>query len=213
MFTIDLLKGQGVPVRSRPGGIAIAAVAVAVPVIVSMLMSGFYLKNRIIMSINQHQTEKWQTEIGKLSDVKEMLDSFDKEKAVCNNYLSEVRFALGKHAQWSPVLTILAEKMPESVLLTGLDVKQRFIKRKVPHKSDPEKTVDIDVPVRTLRLSVSTSPKSDGDKAVRDFRDSLRASDYLGPRLENIRVSQEFETLKGEEVVNYEIDCIFKPGL
>lgn len=213
MFKIDLLKGQGVPMRSRPGGIAIAAVAITVPVIVSMAMSGFYLKNRIIMSINGRQTVKWKAEISKLSGIQEILDSFDKEKTVYDNYLKEVGFALDKHAQWSPVLTIVAEEMPESLLLTKLDVKQRFVKRKVPRKDNPKETVDVDVPVRTLQLSISTSPQPGSDKAVRDFRDSLRASSYLRPRLETIKVSQESETLKGQDVVTYEIDCIFKPGL
>ena len=213
MFTIDLLKGRGVPIRSRPGGIAIVAVAVVVPVIISMLISGFYLKNRIIMSINRQQTKKWEDEIEKLSETEEMLESFDKQKVIYSECLSEVKSVLGRHTQWSPVLAILAENIPESVLLTGLEVKQHSIKRKVPKKDDPQKTVDIDVPVRTLRLSVSTAQQLDSDKAVKDFRDSLRFSKYLGPRLDTIRVSQDSGTLEGQDVVTYEIDCVFKPGL
>lgn len=213
MFTIDLLKGQGVPMRSRPGGIAIAAVAVAVPVIISMLMSGFYLKNRIILSINERQIVKWEAKINKLSDVKSMLESFDKKKSVYRNCISEIKSALSKHAQWSPVLTILAETMPESVLLTGLEVKQHSIRKKIPKKDEPETMVYIDIPVRTLRMNISTNSLPGSDKAVRDFRDSLRTSSYLGPRLETIRVSQESDTLKDQDIVNYEIDCVFKPGL
>ena len=45
MFTIDLLKGQGIPIKSRPTGIAISAAAVAVPVIIAIVMLGFYLRN------------------------------------------------------------------------------------------------------------------------------------------------------------------------
>ena len=73
--------------------------------------------------------------------------------------------------------------------------------------------VDITVPVRTLRMIVFGSPWSNSDEVVRDFRDRLLASDSLGPRLQNIEVSQEFSTLEGQDVVSYEINCIFKPGL
>ena len=40
MFDIDLLKGQGIPIRSRPEGVAVAIVTVAVPVIIAIVMFG-----------------------------------------------------------------------------------------------------------------------------------------------------------------------------
>jgi len=72
--------------------------------------------------------------------------------------------------------------------------------------------VDIDVLVRILRLSVSGGQQANSDETVRDFRDRLRASDFLGPRIENIGVSQKSETFDGQDVVSYEISCVLKPG-
>jgi Tfp pilus assembly protein PilN len=102
--------------------------------------------------------------------------------------------------------------MPDSVVLTSLEVEHNSVKKKVPKKDDPQKTVDIDVLVRTLRLTVSGRSAGNCDEAVRDFRDRLRASAFLGPRLENIGVSQKSETVEGRDVVSYEISCIFRPG-
>ena len=90
---------------------------------------------------------------------------------------------------------------------------QHIIKKKVPKKDFPDEMVNIDVPVRTLRMSVYGSGEGDSDKAVRDFRDRLQQSVTLGPKLENIRVSQESDTIDGQDVVSYEIDCVFKPGV
>ena len=72
--------------------------------------------------------------------------------------------------------------------------------------------VEVDVLVRTLRLCVVGNNQDNNDEAVRDFRDRLRNSEFLGPRLENIGVSQKSETRNGREVVSYEISCVLKAG-
>lgn len=213
MFTIDLLKGQGIPLRSGPGGVAIAAATVAIPIIGAMAMFGFYLHNRIIVSIKQREIVRWQAKIDKLSDAVELQELLEKQKVVYRDCLSEIKSSVGRYTQWSPVLATLVENMPNSVVLTDLEVRQNFVKRKVPRKGNPEEMIDIDVPVRTLRMNVRGGPQRNCDKAVRDFQDRLRSSDALGPRLENITVSQESGTIEGREIISYQIDCVFKPGL
>ena len=213
MFTIDLLKGQGLPMKSRPTGIVISAVAVAVPVIIAMVMLGVYLRNKIIISVEKQKIAMLETEIGKFSELVKLQESFEKDKAVYSSCLSEVKSSIGRYAQWSPVLVTVVENIPDSVTLTALEARQRSIKKKVPQKDDPQKTIDVDVAVRALRASVYASPQADSDEVVRNFQSRLRSSAFLGPRLENITVSQESGKLEGEDIVIYQIDCIFKPGL
>lgn len=213
MFTIDLLKGQAVPTKSTPGSITAAAAAVAVPVIIAIALFGFYLRNRIVISIHGQTIANYQAKISELSDAVELQKSFEKEKSAYSDCLSEVTSSLGRHTQWSPVLVTLVENMPDSVVLTKLDVKQHSIKRKVPQKDDPTKMVSISVPVRTLQMTVAARPQSRSDRTIRNFSERLRSSSVLGPRLENIRISQSESTLGGLSVVSYQIDCIFKPGL
>lgn len=213
MFEIDLLQGQGIPIKSRPRDIAIAATAFAVPVIVAVVMFGAYLKNSIAIPIQKKQIVNYEAKIDQLSDAVELQKTFEKEKNIINTTLTEVKSTLARHTQWSPILVELVKNMPDSVILTRLEVKQHFTKRKVPKKDDPGKTVDVSVPIRTLRMTLSADPLSNSDQMVKDFRDSLRASAVIGPKLEDLRVSQEVETFLGKEVVSYEIDCIFKPQL
>ena len=213
MFTIDLLKGQGIPIKSGPEGIAIAAATFAVPIIIAIVMVGFYISNGIVMSIQKQEIVNYETHINTMSDAVELQKSCEQEKNIINSCLSEASFAAGRYIQWSPVLATLVKNMPDSVVLTKLEIKQRSVKRKIPAKDDPKKMTDISVPVRTLLMKVSGSPQSNCDKAVRDFQDRLRFSTMLGPKLEDIRVSQGFDTLGGQSVVSYGIDCIFKPEL
>ncbi|MBL7185096.1 MAG: hypothetical protein ISS70_02135 [Phycisphaerae bacterium] len=213
MFTIDLLKGQNVPVKSSPGGIAIAVATVVIPLAAEAIMFGFYLNNKIIISVNEQKIARCQAEIGELSDAVEMQALSEKQKTTYGTYLSEVKSSINRYTQWSPVLVTLVENMPGSLMLTRLEVEQHTVRKKVTQKDNPQEMIEKDVPVRILRISVSGSPQYNCDKAVRDFRDSLRSSAFLGPKLDNIGVSQESGTLEGKDIASYDIDCVFKASL
>ncbi|MDH4239393.1 MAG: hypothetical protein OEW48_07505 [Phycisphaerae bacterium] len=213
MFTIDLLKGRGVPAKSHPRNIAVGAAAVVVPIVIAIAMFGFYLRNRVVISIKKNAIANFNTKIAGMSDAIELKKSFDEQKNTYNNCLSEVSGNLDRHTQWSPVLVAVVKNIPESVILTSLDVKQQSTKIKVPQKDDPKKMIDASVPVRTLQMTVAGRPQSNSDEAIRDFSERLRSSSLLEPRLENIRIAQGVAKLGEEEVVSYQIDCIFKPGM
>lgn len=211
MFTIDLLNGQAVPLKSKPGSLAIIVLSAAIPVTIAMWMLSFYHQNVIAASVKEKEIAKYQAEIDKLSGAVELHRVLEKKKTDFYSCLSEVRSSLKRHTQWSPVLTTIMENMPDSVVLNSLEVEHETVKKKVPKEDNPKKMVDIDVPVRVLRLTVSGSQQGDNDEAVRQFRDRIMASAFLGPKIEKIGVSQKSETLDGQDVVSYEISCVFKP--
>jgi Tfp pilus assembly protein PilN len=213
MFTIDLLKGQAIPLKSKPGSLAVIAVTVAIPVIAAMGMVTFYRHNKIIVSMKQQEVVKCQAEIDELSDAVELHRQLEQKKITYSSALSEVKSSIKRHAQWSPVLTALIENIPDSVVLTSLELEHNFVKMKVPKKDNPKEKVETDVPVRTLRLNVYGGHQTNIDGAIRDFRDGLRNSAFLGPKLDDIRVSKESETQQGQNVVSYEMSCLFKPGM
>jgi hypothetical protein len=213
MFTIDLLKGKGIPIKSGPEGIAIAAGTLAVPIIIATVMFGYYLHTKVDISINKQRIASYETKIEGLSEGVELQRAFEREKGMIGNCLTEVSSSIDGHIQWSPILATVVKNMPDSVVLTGLEVKERSVKRKIPKADDPKIMIDVTVPARILQMNVSARPESDSDKEVKDFRERLLVSALLGPKLEDIRVSQEFDMLEGKDVVSYEIDCLFKPEL
>jgi Tfp pilus assembly protein PilN len=213
MFTIDLLKGQGVPAKTRPRNIAIGAAVVAVPVIIAIAMFSLYLNNKVVISIQNDSIANFKKKISEMSDAIEYQESYEEQKTIYDNCLTEVSSNLDRHVQWSPVLVTLVKNLPESVVLKSLGVKQRSTRIKVPQKDDPKKTVETSVPVRSLEMTVAGRPESNSDEEIRDFSERLRSSSHLGPRLENIRIAQGVGKLNEEEVITYQIDCIFKPGM
>jgi Tfp pilus assembly protein PilN len=213
MFTIDLLKGQAIPLKRKPGSLAVVAITVVIPVIAAMGIISFYRHNKIVVSMKQQEITKCQAEIDLLSDAVELHRQLEKKKIAYSSCLAEVKSSIKRHTQWSPVLTTLMENIPDSVVLTSLELEHNFVRTKVPKKDDPKKTEEIDVPVRTLRLSVDSGHQTSSDEAIRDFQNGLRNSAFLGPKLDNIRVSKKSETLEGQNVVSYEMSCLFKPGM
>lgn len=212
MFKIDLLNGQAVPLQRKPGSFAIILISAAVPVIIAIGMISFYHRTSIAASAKEQEITEYQAKIDKLSDAVELQKTLEKKKAAYNSCLSEVRSSIKRYTQWSPALTTLMENMPDSVVLTSLKVDHETVKKKVPKEDNPKKMVEIDVLVRILKLTVSGGQNSDNDEAVREFRDRIRASAFLGPKIEKIRVSQNSETRDGKDIVSYEISCVLKAG-
>ena len=213
MFTIDLLKGQGVPMKTGPWGVAIAVMAFIVPILVGIAMLGFYTSNRIVIKVARQEIVSYENNIKTLSDAVKLQESLEKEKNSIDGCLSEALFSVGRHTQWSPVLATVVENMPDSMVLTRLEVKQHSVSKKVPQKEDPNKMVNVNVPASILQMSVNGRPQANNDKAVKDFKDRLRLSALLAPKIEDIVISQKTDTFEGQEVVSYDIDCIFKPEL
>jgi len=214
MFTIDLLRGHGVPAKTKPQGLALFVATFAVPVVMAIAMFSYYVRNGVMMGIQKETIAGYDVKMEKLADAIKMQQSFEKEKSVINNCMQEVSTSIGRHIQWTPILVTVVENMPDSVVLTKLEVKWNSIKKKVAVKGDPQKKIDTNVPVRTLKMTVSGDPQYNCEQEVRAFRDRLRLSSALGPKLEDIAiVSQGFGKLAERDVVSYEIDCIFKPEM
>ena len=213
MFTIDLLKGQGTPRKSSPGSVATAATAAFVPVVIAIAMFSFYLLNRIFISVQTSAIASYETKISKMSDAIRQQQDLEEEIKTYNDCLSEVASNLDRHTQWSPSIVTLVKNMPDSVVLKSLSVKQSSTRIKVPQKDDPTKMIDASVPVRSLQMTVVGLPESNCDEAIKNFSEQLRSSSELGPRLKNVRISQGVGKLEDKEVISYQIDCIFKPGM
>ncbi|MBN2456977.1 MAG: hypothetical protein JXB29_10675 [Sedimentisphaerales bacterium] len=212
MFTIDLLKGEGIPVRSGPGGVIIAVVAFVVPVITVLAVFSLYVSNKIYISAQHRAVTSLQGKIEKLSDALELQKAFEEEKENINCCLSEAASTIGRHTQWSEVLIAVAKNIPDTVRLTSLNVKESFVTKKVARKDNPEKTVDVTVPMRILEMTVSGKPNYNNDRAVRDFRDRLLICELLKPKLKEITVAKGVEEFGNEDIVSYDMSCIFKEG-
>lgn len=213
MLTIDLLKRGGIPVRSDPDNIALTMVMLEVPLFIAIMMLGCYLHDNVLISIQKQKIMNYTQKISQLSEAAALQDAFEKEKENIDGCMSEVSANINKHTQWTPFLVEIVKIMPDSILLTGIDVKQDELKKKVPSKSGNGAGTEVSIPIKIMQIRVCEKSAADGGQSVRDFQDSLRSSAVFGPRLDNINISQGVDAYKGQDVVSYQIDCTFKPQL
>jgi hypothetical protein len=211
MYTIDLLKGEGAPIRSRPGGVAFACLIVVVPFLVGSAAVSFFLDGRVIITIQRQQVRKLTAATEALSEAVQRKESLEKEKVQAAAVLSEVKATLGGYTRWSPLLASLVENLSDTLVLTKLEARRSMVRCKVPAQDDPTKKVDASVPVRELKICVGGKDKDSSAEAVRKFQESLRSSAALRPVLDSIAVSQSAVTLDRQGGVLYELDCVFKP--
>ncbi len=211
MYEVDLLKGQGIPVRFRPESAVMVSATIILPAIIAIALIGLYLHNSVLIAANKQRIESFDKQTARLTDASSIHQAIKKEHAYLTGCLSEVNKAVSVHTQWSPILQTIAETLPPSIQLSELRVEQRSIRKKVPKKNDPTKTVTVTLPVRTLHLIVNGPDGIDSDRAVDAFREKLALSDTIGPKLENTEIAKETREDGGASVTSYEISCVFRP--
>jgi Tfp pilus assembly protein PilN len=218
MFAIDLLKGQGVPAKSRPEGVAAVIVTISFPVIVAVVMVGSFFANRVEISVAKNKITHIEKELeaGFLGDAVKKQKSFEQETEDLTGRLTDVADAVNTQTQWSPFLEAIIKNMPSSVMLKEIDVKKdsKKVKKIVEGGKDAKaQTIEVAVPIRILHLSLTTNQQNNFDKVVKNYRDSLLADPAVGPKLDDIKVSQECEKVDGKDVISYEIFLVFSPRL
>lgn len=129
MYKVDLLKGEGVPIRSRPGGIAFACLVIVVPMIVGSAIASIYLEQRVATSVQLQQLNRLRTAVTASSEALETKRSLQEQQTLGVQLLGDVKTALTGRTQW-PVVdrreadTKLLVKNGQTVVLGGLRKKE-----------------------------------------------------------------------------------------
>jgi hypothetical protein len=212
MYTVDLLKGEGIPIPSRPGGIAMACLIVVLPLLLGLGLISYYMDGQVIVSIEKQQLSRLEATANNLAEALKKKESLEQQKTLAIGRLSDIKSALAGYTQWSNTLGAVVENLSDTLVLTRLEARQDSVRRKVPAQDDPTRKIDVSVPVRTLKLSVAGRQAATALDAVQSLQASLRSSPAIGPMLDTITVSQNTAILDSQEAVFYELECVFKAG-
>jgi tRNA U34 5-carboxymethylaminomethyl modifying GTPase MnmE/TrmE len=212
MYTIDLLRGHGIPIRNRRGGMLIIAVTIAVPLIMAMVLYTQYLLHKIDINRMEISIRDRDKKILQMADAVKALSSLEKGEITMRECLVDVSSAIGRNVQWSPILRLIVENLPGTAVLNKLDVSLVMQSKQVPDKQDPKKMINVPQTLRKLRISLFEYSKSDSGEGVQRFIRAMRSSKVLADKVEDVRIAaQERDKADGIEVTRYDIDCIFKP--
>lgn len=212
MHTIDLLRGQGIPAKTTLGGVAMIIVMIVIPILAAAGMVDRYLQNETDIGIKQQGIAMEQATIEEYADAVKFKESLEKEQSAINSMLSEVSSCLGKYIQWSPVLETLASYMPAQMVMSGLRAESTSERQRVASENDPKRMVNVTVSKRMLVIDISGSELRDYGDVVQKYASRLKSSPVLGPKLENIEVSQKPGTAGDLKTVSYTMNLKFKSG-
>ena len=210
MLTIDLLKGQGIPARTRPAGASLLAIVIAVPVVVTIVTLGNYVRGGVMLRNQKHLLTTIQADIFKLANSVKYKQDAERQIDDMNACFVEVDEAILQQIQWSPILQVLAENMPASLVLSSLSIKSEIESKEVPQRKNPSKRMSVPVPKRILYISLYGRRTRGSDEAVLKLLSTLNTSSALRERADNIRLIAQ-ATDRRRNVMNYVIECVFKP--
>ena len=210
MINIDLLKGKGVPVKSRPINAVWITVLFLVPILVSIPMVCAYLGDGVRLKTKREALALHNSKIQQLQGTKDFLCDIEMQHRRIGESLVEVAKCINVHSPWSPVLAAVAQSVPESLSLDRLALRRMIVKKPVPNPDSPGSTTL--VPGYQFSLEIYTSAGPENAVAMKEFVHKLRASYMLGSRLEDCRM--ESRPVAGEDdYVSYAIYCIFQPKI
>lgn len=213
MYQIDLLCGQGIPERSRPANIMLLSVTIIVPMLIGMMMVGYYIRNRVAISIQKQEIVRLEREMEKLAPAVARYEALARQEKDIQLSLSEVSNNLHSYMQWSGVIKLISESVPPMMTMEKLSAHNKTVQRKIPKKNKPNEYSVRPVPIRELRIHLTGDPSRNWDPEVHEFTQVLRNSELLQDDLEDVRFSRDVKKKNSAETLSFYVTCYFRPCL
>ncbi len=186
MYTIDLLKGQGLPARANLWLVAATGTAFAVLGLAAILATGSYLYNRIASAAGEHAISGYESGFEELAASLKERDTLAAQKKDMDCRFAELAYAVDLQTQWSEFLYVVSRNLPKGLIADRLEVKISQKRIMAVKRADPEKETTISVPVRSVVISLYCEQGCDGDQAMRDFQQRLMESESFREHVSNV---------------------------
>ncbi len=211
MYQIDLFVGEGIPERSKPINIMLMLVTILVPMLIGMMMVGYYIRNRVAISIQKQEITGIQKEIEKLAPSVQRYQAYAAQEKNLQAALTEVSNTIDSYVQWSGIIELISESVPPMMAMEKLSARKKTIQRKYPKKDKPEHYTLLQVPIRELHIYLTGDPSRNWDPQVLEFTQTLRNNELLRDRLEDVRFSRDVKKMTKSQKLSFHVTCYFRP--
>jgi hypothetical protein len=200
MFQIDLLKGEGRPVKSEPWAVALACAPSLIPLVTAVILIGSYIGYGIDIRNAQDQIAKNDAKIAAMTEARGKRDLAQGQIDAATKSVGEIAAAVKTHMQWSDILNDVSQSVPEN----------KVVIYKLTATRDNKGQAAVKTCRFTLLIGVYDLGEA-GGKSIQKFIDTMKSSKVLGPRIDSIRpVSNQSGTFGVREVPVFDIECVFK---
>lgn len=205
LYTIDFLKGEGLPAKSRPGHIVRSSLPFLALLIGALVLAGSYISNGVVLEQLQTKLASY-TEEGEWGEITRFLQENQQQQKSLQGILTEVTQSVSYHRQWTGILVGVIEVLPEELLLNCLEVQRQSMREK---ETDADgKPVDVIWYQYTLKIGTESSQGLEANAVIQEFVRTLRASDFLVSAIDEISVVSRQNDNNNH--MQYQIDCVFK---
>ncbi len=209
MIEIDLLHGQGKPIKSNPLNIAAVTLLFMIPIGLGLIVSTSYMQAKHESVIKAKQLQQLDDKAASLAKARVFQENVNSYVSVTDDTLRETARIMPRYTQWSPIIQAIARKIPEGFVLKDLSVTKQPIQIDTTQVGNPKQKIKINVFKRTLHISLYNFSESDGDASIENFIHNLKRNSSFKQQVEEVRlVGHTMETMKRNQVPRYDIDCI-----
>lgn len=210
MFTIDLLKGAGLPKKSRPLVVAMAMVPLLIPLMGTVVLAACWQHNQTLMQTQQKIIDDNQLKINASADDLAYYTQANTKLFTLRQQLEDVELGLRYRIQVSDILKTLTESLPDNLVLNRLDLSRMDQQKKETDKltGNVRQTLVIH---RKLRVEVGGISQDQIDASADEYVQKLRSCERLKDRVESIQiVARNNGSMDGHPCAFYEIECVLK---
>ena len=210
MFSIDLLKGKGLPQTFDVKTSVLKTVPILIPLLAITVFAASYQRDRAMLNnqqqtlkSNQQQIEQYTKDMAEYNRVNTQIKGMEK----C---LKDISKALSYRIQVSDVLVELVQSLPDSIFIYEIEL-DRNAQRIKDQQEDSAEVKQRLVVRRQMQLVVCGYDAEQSDAAVQDYVNKLEQSPLLSEIFVEIKPSARQQgEVDGRPAIYYEIDCVLQ---
>lgn len=210
MFSIDLLKGKGLPQKLDMKKSMLKAVPVLIPLLAMGVFAASYQRDKTALQ-NQRQTlvSNQQAIAQYANDVIEY-DKMNTRIKGMEKCLNEISRALSYRIQFSDLLMELVQALPESIFVYEIKMDRNAVYEKIQQEDSAEVKQRL-VVRRQMKLVLCGYNADQSDAAVQDYVARLEQSPLLSGIFTEIKPSARQQgEVDDRPAIYYEIDCTLR---
>ena len=204
------------PAKIGPAKIAAFAAVFALLLLATLAMTGHFIRTKNVIYSHKKTLSDCEAKMAGMAEVISLQKKVEKEKTLVRGSIKETALLINNHTQWSNLLREIAKNMPASIIVTNLEATEKAVKKaakKDEEKDSAKKTVNLPQISRAFRISVCGAPNASCYEDVKSFSQKLRNAKLVKYGLEDLKISQGLYSLNSQDVVSYNIGCVFKQNL
>jgi hypothetical protein len=210
MFSIDLLKGKGLPEKVDLKKSTLKALPILIPVLAVTLFASTYQRDKALLqdqqrtlSTNQRQLQLHREDISEYNKMNVKIKGMEK----C---LDDISKAMSYRVQVSEVFVELVQTLPENIFVYEMELDRSAAQEKIQQPDSDEVKQQL-VIRRKLDLVLCGYDADKSDAAVQEYVNALKQSPLLTEVFAEIKPpARQQGEVDGRAAIYYEIECILR---